>query len=80
MTQMFTRHVELKKLKLNVELQEGMPQMKGEEVRIQQVLMVLIENAIKFTEKGSVDLKVMFMDQVSKVKFIVKDTGIGMTR
>lgn len=50
----------------------------GDETRIIQVLHNLVGNAIKFTESGSVRLKVR-ANQPDRLVFEVSDTGIGMT-
>jgi signal transduction histidine kinase len=52
-------------------------QVVGDPVRIRQVLMNLLSNALKFTDKGRVRLDVTLGDQNS-IRFVVKDTGIGM--
>jgi len=50
----------------------------GDKVRLSQVLMNLVGNAIKFTEKGSVQLSInQEQDQLS---FSITDTGIGIPR
>lgn len=56
----------------------GLYQRKGDETRIVQVLHNLVGNAIKFTENGSVRLKVR-ANQPDRLAFEVVDTGIGMT-
>ena len=71
-----------KKLQLHVEVDEKMPRaMRGDEVRIKQVIMHLLTNAVKYTEKGSVTLKVggkyVSADQYEML-VQVKDTGIGI--
>lgn len=50
----------------------------GDPVRLNQVLMNLMGNAIKFTEKGSVELRITSVD--GKTKFEVIDTGIGIPK
>jgi signal transduction histidine kinase/CheY-like chemotaxis protein len=56
----------------------------GDELRLKQVLINLIGNAIKFTEKGSVKLEVDFkntssIDQKIALTFRVIDTGFGIS-
>lgn len=56
-------------------------EVKGDKVRLSQILNNLITNALKFTEKGSVDVTVDIREEDSskvKVYFEVKDTGIGI--
>ena len=48
----------------------------GDDVRLKQVLLNLISNAVKFTEKGRVELIVSITKR--NIKFSVKDTGIGI--
>ncbi len=50
-------------------------------VRLTQILINLLNNAVKFTEKGEVELKVYFEpgdDQLGTFHFSVRDTGIGI--
>jgi CheY-like chemotaxis protein len=54
----------------------------GDGVRVRQVLINLIGNAIKFTEEGYVKLKLKLIDDDPKVQTLrieVKDSGIGMS-
>ncbi len=55
----------------------------GDETRIRQILVNLVNNAIKFTHQGEVVVRVMIdEDQQSKLnlKFSVSDTGIGISK
>jgi signal transduction histidine kinase/CheY-like chemotaxis protein len=56
----------------------------GDEKRLRQVLLNLLGNAIKFTEQGSVVLRVEVLENEAqsslyKLRFQVEDTGVGMT-
>ena len=58
------------------------PVLVGDPVRLQQILLNLTGNAIKFTEKGEVVLKVQLLQRNEtscRLHFAVCDTGIGMT-
>ena len=50
----------------------------GDENRLRQVLINLLGNAIKFTERGSIYLKVEKGQQPDALRFLVQDTGIGI--
>ncbi len=55
----------------------------GDDVRIKQVLLNIVNNAIKFTNKGSVTITAEIDEEHSDyviVKFRVIDTGIGITK
>lgn len=55
----------------------------GDKLRIEQVLINLVGNAIKFTSQGYVALKVQILEQdesTLNIHFSVEDTGIGMNQ
>lgn len=51
----------------------------GDRLRLAQILNNLLSNALKFTEKGHIQLKVEPIEGGRQLRFMVKDTGIGMT-
>jgi len=53
--------------------------LEGDSLKIKQVLINLLNNAIKFTEKGSVSLKIVSLEN-DFFRFDIKDTGIGIPR
>ncbi len=81
----FTQATE-KGLSLNLDVDEAVPHhVKGDETRLRQILINLISNAIKFTEKGEVSLHVSVHtlspeQDVAELEFEVRDSGIGMSR
>ncbi len=57
--------------------------LKGDRLRLLQVLNNLVSNAVKFTEKGSITVKAESINKTSdtvEIKFTVADTGIGIKR
>ncbi len=54
----------------------------GDEVRIRQIMMNLISNAVKYTEKGSIVLELTSMryGEIFDLQFSVRDTGIGIKK
>ncbi|TAL37999.1 MAG: response regulator [Alphaproteobacteria bacterium] len=71
-----------KGLELIVDIDKSVPQhMHGDPHRIQQVVMNLINNAVKFTERGTVELKAFYMEtEQPRLHVEVRDTGIGISK
>jgi len=69
---------ERKNLALICEFGPGTPRIViGDAVRLRQILTILLNNGIKFTDSGEVQLRVEQSEQ-SILHFIVSDTGIGI--
>ena len=56
--------------------------LRGDQQHLRQVLINLVNNAIKYTEKGSVRLEVSLVERAGKkyIQFDVMDTGIGISK
>lgn len=71
-----------KGLELFYTLEPGLPRhMRGDPGRLRQILSNLICNAIKFTPKGEIAIRVACVQQQSDIavlRFAVRDTGIGI--
>ncbi|QHT65817.1 response regulator [Rhodocytophaga rosea] len=74
--------MEEKKLQVSYHIDKKIPELfLGDPVRLNQILLNLFSNAIKFTEEGSVHLKAQLLHQTEtqiQVLFEVTDTGIGI--
>jgi PAS domain S-box-containing protein len=69
---------ENKGIELHIEPLTELPAVTGDPVRMRQIILNLVTNAIKFTEQGGVRVELEY-DQDRQVIVRVKDTGIGMT-
>jgi signal transduction histidine kinase/DNA-binding response OmpR family regulator len=87
-TQMLGERAEKKRIELICGLGEGVPRIvSGDPVRLRQVIVNLMTNAIKFTDSGEVVLDVVLdamleeqTDSHAIVKFSVRDSGIGIPK
>ncbi len=77
--QIFTRQIEEKRLSFEVNLTSKLPDiLQGDVDRIQQIIVNLIGNAIKFTKEGKIILTVSWVDNALQI--IVSDTGCGIPK
>ncbi|WP_432377950.1 CHASE domain-containing protein [Duganella sp. P38] len=68
-----------KDLELAIGVEPGVPPLLvGDSHRLQQVLVNLVGNAIKFTESGAVSLLVELAQAPATLRFTVRDSGIGI--
>ncbi|HEY9755835.1 MAG TPA: ATP-binding protein [Oculatellaceae cyanobacterium] len=68
-----------KKVALKTSYDDALPlTIVGDALKVRQVLLNLVNNAIKFTEEGTVAVFAEVEDEGSVVKVSVKDSGIGM--
>ena len=73
-----------KQLELACRIAAEVPdQLVGDPMRLRQVLINLVDNAIKFTEQGEVVVEVVPRERQEReavLEFVVRDTGIGIPR
>ena len=79
----FATQAHKKGIELTCHVAEGIPSaLRGDPMRLRQVLVNLLGNAVKFTEKGNISLDVSLeaeKEQEVVVRFKVRDTGIGIS-
>lgn len=80
----FTAKTREKGIYIKAHMDDDLPEViLGDQIRITQILNNLVSNAVKFTEKGGVDLYIELInkkDQQVELEFSVRDTGIGIPK
>jgi CheY-like chemotaxis protein/two-component sensor histidine kinase len=80
LTSGFAPLAEQKNLKLITTVEPNAPErMETDPQRVSQVLKNLLSNALKFTERGEIEVRVFSRDP-GTISFAVRDTGIGIER
>ncbi|MBC7695354.1 MAG: response regulator [Burkholderiales bacterium] len=81
---LFELKIQEKKIDFVKEMDSSIPEvLVGDSVRLHQVLMNLVSNAIKFTSQGKVTIGTRLLnenDEKATVEFYVSDTGIGIPK
>lgn len=79
---MFSHAVHEKSLEFTIVADDNFPDVvKGDSLRLRQVIMNFLSNSIKFTDRGTISLSIETVSLSRKdvcFKFLVKDTGIGI--
>jgi two-component system, OmpR family, phosphate regulon sensor histidine kinase PhoR len=75
----FEPSIKDKQLKLILDIHEDIPHIEADIYKIEQLLINLIDNAIKYTEKGEITIS-SYMLPTNKVQIEIKDTGIGLKK
>jgi len=82
MLHLFETKIQEKNLKLEIEYDHNIPEvLLGDPVRLHQIILNLVSNAVKFTNKGKITVKVHLLNEDSgkaTVEFSITDTGIGI--
>jgi PAS domain S-box-containing protein len=72
-----------KNLELIVNMQDTPAFFRGDDMRLGQILLNILGNAVKFTEKGTISVTVRVVDQRADnvlLRFEVRDTGVGISQ
>ena len=79
----FRHRTEQKGLRFSLQCPADLPLLELDSLRLRQILLNLVGNAVKFTEAGSVDIVVEFQRRAADwgtLLIHVRDTGIGVSR
>jgi two-component system phosphate regulon sensor histidine kinase PhoR len=74
----YEKEIKSKGLKSIVKIEKSVPKIKGDPFKLEQLFINLIENAIKYTERGEIILAAKKEDKSVIVE--ISDTGIGIAR
>ena len=84
MLHLFETKIQEKNLKLVKEYDTGIPEVLiGDPVRLHQIILNLVSNAVKFTTKGEITVCVSLLKEDEEkvtIEFAVTDTGIGIAK
>ncbi|MBF0330530.1 MAG: PAS domain-containing protein [Candidatus Omnitrophica bacterium] len=74
-----------KEIQMACSIDEGLPQLKGDSTRLGQILANLIGNAVKYTDKGTITVKVERVAEKCaadkcRIRFSIQDTGCGIPK
>jgi two-component system phosphate regulon sensor histidine kinase PhoR len=72
----FRPKIESKGLSLKYKIEKPLPHLMGDSFRLEQLLINLLDNAVKYTEKGEIRLTLSKADRGVRIE--VRDTGIGI--
>ncbi len=82
---LISNKIESEKITLLLSVDENVPsRLIGDPTRLKQILLNLYNNALKFTQKGKIELRVFCKDEddsnsdLSNLQFEIEDTGIGI--
>ncbi len=68
-----------KSLMLSVKLASDLPRyIRGDSRRLRQILLNILNNGIKFTERGGIHLAVVPAEHGNDIHFVIQDTGVGI--
>ncbi|GAB2616390.1 hypothetical protein GCM10027035_10980 [Emticicia sediminis] len=82
MLHLFETKIQEKNLKLCIEYDKNIPEvLVGDPVRLHQIILNLVSNAVKFTTRGTITVSVLILKEDEEkvgIEFSITDTGIGI--
>lgn len=79
----FKLTADAKDIQLNIDVPDNLPHVQADSVRLRQILINLIGNALKFTRQGSVSIRLktkVMKNKELQIEFQIEDTGIGIRK
>jgi CheY-like chemotaxis protein/anti-sigma regulatory factor (Ser/Thr protein kinase) len=84
MIHVFETKIQEKNLKLIQLFDTNIPKvLVGDPVRLHQIILNLVSNAVKFTNEGQITVRVQLIhddEEIVKIEFAISDTGIGIAK
>jgi signal transduction histidine kinase len=81
-TNLFAGEIASKGLAFSVQIDPAIPQrLRGDPLRLQQILINLLDNAVRFTERGAIGINIRLITAAAtrlRLRFEITDTGIGI--
>jgi len=68
-----------KGLRLTLEMDGALPLVLADSQRLRQVVINMVSNALKFTEKGGITIQCSLLERYDMLRIAVSDTGIGIS-
>jgi len=68
-----------KGLRLTLEMDDALPLVLADSQRLRQVVINMVSNALKFTEKGGITIQCSLLERYDMLRIAVSDTGIGIS-
>lgn len=83
-TDVVSNQAQKKGVEMLLNIEKSLPRfIQVDDIRLKQILVNLLGNAVKFTEKGEIELKIHTLNKIDKdkrvIRFEVRDTGIGIS-
>ena len=74
----FDQRLKDKELSLVIDVKEDLPPIKADLFKLEQMLVNLLDNAVKYTDRGEITVSIDVQDK--RVRIQVRDTGIGIPK